>query len=665
MRKSLLILSLAAAFLFLNSQMAMAEVIFSENYDSITSWTCDQPPPPGWESKSWCTQETFNGITKWCGEISPGGRTGSSLKLWRHNDGTKEYCGYLGRYLTSSEFDNHYKELYFRWYIKIPPEWDKDTGTGNTFKWNRIWSSKTYNGEARDTVYFDLKGATFKTASFTLYSVYEGGVWYSQQNIAQLGVNDGNWHYLEVHFKANSAYGISDGGWDFWIDGTAIAMGGGGNPPWLTSRINVNFNWADDDYIQFLLSPAIGNVGTEPTDPWLFDPDAWYAIEFDDYVVSTSYIGPTGTPPPPYCGDLSCNGAETCSTCPGDCGACPPLGETILFQESFEDSNFASRGWYDTTGGALSSTEHIDGSRSLECTFLQGGMGCDGGSPARHLFTESDSVYLSYYVKYSDNYVGSGKPYHPHEFNFLTNNDSAYIGPAGTHLTTYIEQNSGRPLLALQDMLNVDTNCILQNDGSFVGCNGSFANYNFTENRSVASCNGIVGGLDKSDCFYWGGGYWYSSRAWYANNIYFQDSPGSYYKNNWHHIEVFFKLNTIQNEKGILDGQLKYWYDGQLLIDYNNILFRTGQHPDMRFNQFMIAPYIGDGSPVQQTMWIDNLTVATSRSGTSYNRADTNSDGCISNPELTAFIDRWKVSNVDVTLKELIEAIGLWKRGCT
>jgi len=35
----------------------------------------------------------------------------------------------------------------------------------------------------------------------------------------------------------------------------------------------------------------------------------------------------------------------------------------------------------------------------------------------------------------------------------------------------------------------------------------------------------------------------------------------------------------------------------------------------MRFNQFIIAPYIGDGSPVDQTMWVDNLTVATSRTG--------------------------------------------------
>jgi hypothetical protein len=38
-------------------------------------------------------------------------------------------------------------------------------------------------------------------------------------------------------------------------------------------------------------------------------------------------------------------------------------------------------------------------------------------------------------------------------------------------------------------------------------------------------------------------------------------------------------------------------------------------------------------------------------------------DGCVSMSELTAFITRWKLSNVDVTLKELMEAIGLWKKG--
>jgi hypothetical protein len=35
----------------------------------------------------------------------------------------------------------------------------------------------------------------------------------------------------------------------------------------------------------------------------------------------------------------------------------------------------------------------------------------------------------------------------------------------------------------------------------------------------------------------------------------------------------------------------------------------------MKWNQFMMAFYIGDGSPVDQYVWIDDLTVADSRPG--------------------------------------------------
>jgi hypothetical protein len=33
----------------------------------------------------------------------------------------------------------------------------------------------------------------------------------------------------------------------------------------------------------------------------------------------------------------------------------------------------------------------------------------------------------------------------------------------------------------------------------------------------------------------------------------------------------------------------------------------------MKFNQFLLAPHIGDGSPVDQAFWIDELQVATGR----------------------------------------------------
>ena len=282
--------------------------------------------------------------------------------------------------------------------------------------------------------------------------------------------------------------------------------------------------------------------------------------------------------------------------------ACPSLGlAEPLFQESFEDTNFASRGWYDSSGGILSSAEHISGSTlSFECKFLQGGTKCTEGTPARHLFTETSSIYISYYVKYSANWQGSNKPYHPHEFYLLTNVDSIYIGPSRTHLTAYIEQNEGIPRLQIQDALNIDATRAGQNL------------VNITELRAVAGCNGDSDGYGPGDCWTCGGGRC-NEKVALARNIYFQDAPGAFYKNDWHHVEAYFELNTVVDGKGVPNGIMQYWYDGNLVISYDKVMFRTGQHPNMKFNQLLISPYIGDGSPVEQTMWIDNLTVLTSR----------------------------------------------------
>ena len=72
-------------------------------------------------------------------------------------------------------------------------------------------------------------------------------------------------------------------------------------------------------------------------------------------------------------------------------------------------------------------------------------------------------------------------------------------------------------------------------------------------------------------------------------------------------------MNSISSGIGIADGIVKYWYDGNLIINHTDVLMRTGLHPNMKFNQFMFGPYIGDGSPINQTMWVDNITVANHR----------------------------------------------------
>jgi len=48
-----------------------------------------------------------------------------------------------------------------------------------------------------------------------------------------------------------------------------------------------------------------------------------------------------------------------------------------------------------------------------------------------------------------------------------------------------------------------------------------------------------------------------------------------------------------------------------LAIDRHDVMFRTGARASLAFAQFVIGPYIGIGSPVDQYMWLDNLTLAT------------------------------------------------------
>jgi hypothetical protein len=279
----------------------------------------------------------------------------------------------------------------------------------------------------------------------------------------------------------------------------------------------------------------------------------------------------------------------------------------ILFSESFEDTNLKSRGWYDFNAVQLSTTEHVGGSTSsIEFRFAQGATTPASGKVLRRKFTETDSVYISYYVKYSSNWQGSDHPYHPHEFYLMTNLEDDYAGPAYTHLTAYVEQNEGVPLLAIQDGKNVDE--------SRIGIDLT----NVTEARAIAGCNGDSDGYGTGDCYASldvpGGSVHWNGKGWRAAKIHFQDTAGAYYKSDWHFVEAYFKLNSIQNGKGIADGQIKYWYDGALIIDHENVMLRTGQNPNIQFNQLMIGPYIGDGSPVTQTFWVDNLTISTGRS---------------------------------------------------
>src|SRR4029077_9312706 len=98
-----------------------------------------------------------------------------------------------------------------------------------------------------------------------------------------------------------------------------------------------------------------------------------------------------------------------------------------------------------------------------------------------------------------------------------------------------------------------------------------------------------------------------------APRVWFQPSPGAGYQGDWNHVEVSFQLNSVVGGIGQPDGVMQYWFNGALVIDRQDVLYRTGARPNIQFHQFIVAPYLGDGSPVDQYMWVDNLTLATGR----------------------------------------------------
>jgi hypothetical protein len=278
-------------------------------------------------------------------------------------------------------------------------------------------------------------------------------------------------------------------------------------------------------------------------------------------------------------------------------------GGTVLFSENFEDTNFGARGWYDLGGmSSLSSTDHITGSaHSLQANFAQAALKPNPNVNARHLFTPSDAVYVRYWIKHSTNWVGSAHNYHPHEFYLLSTLDDQFAGPSFNYLTTYIEDNwmsdGGHPLLQSQDAQNIDVTRINQD---LTG---------ITENRAVSGCNGNPDNTSEISCYQ--SGNWNNVKVWRSAQPAFVDATGPNYKGDWHKVEAYYKLNSIVNGIAQRDGVAQYWVDGVLYIDRHDLEFRTGAHPTLQFNQFIIAPYIGDGSPVAQSLWYDDLVVMT------------------------------------------------------
>lgn len=250
--------------------------------------------------------------------------------------------------------------------------------------------------------------------------------------------------------------------------------------------------------------------------------------------------------------------------------AAPPAA--VLFSEAFDDAELLKRGWYDGDRLQISTNDPFAGSGCIEYRWRARTTTPESSSGLRRQFEPTESVAIRYYLRLSRGWGWSGRDYHPHLTHFMTTENGAYDGPAASHLTTYLEPVNGRLRLAAQDIQNKDAPSGLTQGPLKGGYNGKF----------------------------------YDSRE-----ILFDDEK-------WHCVEAYYQLNSIDPATGRpnSDGIARAWFDDQPVVDHSDVVFRSGDFPDMKFNQFLLLPYFGPGLlPHEQTLWIDELAVDKVRIG--------------------------------------------------
>jgi hypothetical protein len=247
-----------------------------------------------------------------------------------------------------------------------------------------------------------------------------------------------------------------------------------------------------------------------------------------------------------------------------------PKPSALLFRETFDDSQLLKRGWYDGDRFVISDKLPQAGQGCLDYTWKARGTTPANSTGMRRLFEPTETIYLRCYWRLSKDWGWSGRNYHPHLMHFMTTENSKFHGPAASHLTLYIEPVGGKLRLAAQDIQNKD------------------------------APRGLTQGELK-------GGY---------NGHLYDSEEKLFTDDQWHCIEALFQLNSLdlKADKPKADGIVRGWFDGKLVIDRTDVVLRSTDFPKMKFNQFLLTPYFGDGLlPHAQTLWVDELVLGRNR----------------------------------------------------
>ena len=281
----------------------------------------------------------------------------------------------------------------------------------------------------------------------------------------------------------------------------------------------------------------------------------------------------------PYCGDVSCNGQETCSSCPQDCGQCPSSNPIAHWRLDETSGTTAS----DSSGNGNTGT--LVNGPAWTTGKINGGLSFDGTNDyvniADHASLEPSIFSISLWVKF-DTLTSFLIEKRPDSGGSRIGFELYRESGTGTFWFLYDEDGIG-------GTLNVESITQPTTDRWYhlvITRDGSGTNRIYVDGVQENSGTRVGGIASDSDLF-------------------------------------------IGSEGGVAN-----FLDGT--IDDVRIYSRALS------SQEILSLY---------------------QSGTCIHESDSSCDGCVDMNELNAFIDRWKVNNQDVTLKELIEAIGFWKRG--
>lgn len=487
---------------------------------------------------------------------NPDGDGGKGARFWKCSGDVNLNSGTLKVVFPSAQ-----NEIWVRWYERY------ESG----FSWGGSIDVKSlYFKDAVSNPYVGYQGGRYR-----MYWGGSDGPWPGMVEENDGGwedvygtTSDGSWHCFEVYMKMDT--NGSNGVGRLWVDGNLVAEE-------TTIDYGTVSGW---DYFDFL---------SNQKDPGLARA---YYVDFDDVVIYNTTPPNTDSEDNPYIGPLG----ETSEN------AEPPSTGTTLLSESFENDSWSARSWYDGTDSTGTTSGGYSGN-ALEWTWTSSATKPTGFSTIRRKFTASNEFLIEYYVKYETGWRGSGQNYHPHLVQIASSEDTDYQGTGDSNSMLYFESvaNTSSPYTNYYQVAHQDMQRVNQSEGT-----PPVDLRETTETRSANHCNTpySASGATGGDCYADGADY-YSANRWRAQAI---TIPA----NEWVLVQVYIKGNTFSGGEGNFDGILRAWVGGDLAVESEQVLFAAGVYESvMAWDKLILAPYIGDGSPIEQSMWIDELTIST------------------------------------------------------